>query len=213
MSTRFVFTLNNTTEKHIELLKITSQECAVFVAGLEHAPTTGTPHLQGYFETYQRKRLSSAKQLLVREALIAVAYGTREQNLTYCTKEGNVLIEKLQRLSPVQEHYKKLIDVAQTGDRFKVAGDFPKEHVTYNATIEKLIARGHVSKPRWGGNLKHKNFWIGGLTGTGKSRWADSITDPVFQYRKNGNTWWCGYAEELHKVVIIEDLDPKLHQC
>jgi hypothetical protein len=170
MSTRFVLTLNNPTEKQINLLKLRSEQCALFVAGLEHAPTTGTPHLQGYFECYSRKRLQTAKKLLVREAFIAEARGTREQNITYCSKEGNVLIQKLPTLTPIQEHYKKLIEVAQTGDRFKVAAEFPKEYVTYNGTIEKLIARGAICKPQWNGNLKHKNFWVGGVTGTGKSR-------------------------------------------
>jgi hypothetical protein len=35
----------------------------------------------------------------------------------------------------------------------------------------------------------------------------------MYQYRKNSNKWRCGFCEELHKVVIIEDLDPKLCQC
>jgi hypothetical protein len=201
------------TEEQIQALKNSSKKCLVFVAGLEHAPTTGTPHLQGYFECYCRKRLETAKKLLVKEAHIEEARASRDDNIKYCLKEGNVLIEKVPTLSPIQEHYKKLIDAAQIGDRFKVAAEFPKEYVTYNSTIEKMIARGAICKPQLGGNLKHKNFWIGGLPGTGKSRWAAEIMEPMYQYKKNSNKWWCGYAEELHKEVIIEDLDPRTCQC
>lgn len=46
---RFCFTLNNYTEDDIKKLQEYAQEWTQFaIIGKEIAPTTGTPHLQGY---------------------------------------------------------------------------------------------------------------------------------------------------------------------
>jgi len=45
-----MFTLNNYTEDDIDRLCDMDPDKALVVIGLEVAPTTGTPHLQGYFQ-------------------------------------------------------------------------------------------------------------------------------------------------------------------
>lgn len=63
------------------------------VVGVESAPTTGTPHLQGYMEMDKRKQLSTMKKALEKIGMgqphLEVAKGTWEQNKTYCSKDGN----------------------------------------------------------------------------------------------------------------------------
>ncbi len=59
---RWIFTLNNYTE--IELGGLQSEEIyfSFILFGKEIAPTTGTPHLQGYFELPKKKTLGGLKQ-------------------------------------------------------------------------------------------------------------------------------------------------------
>lgn len=46
---RFCFTLNNYNDDDLEKLKEYAQQwCQFAIIGKEIAPTTGTPHLQGY---------------------------------------------------------------------------------------------------------------------------------------------------------------------
>lgn len=70
-----------------------AMECEYIVFGREKAPTTGTPHLQGYV---QRRNPTSFKtwQKLLFNAHISVPKGTPEQNRTYCTKEDSEFYER-----------------------------------------------------------------------------------------------------------------------
>jgi len=62
------------------------------VVALETCPTTQRPHLQGYVEVTQRKRMTAMKTLWVKAGLMGlpchwtIAIGTAEQNKKYCRK-------------------------------------------------------------------------------------------------------------------------------
>ena len=55
----------------------------------------------------------------------------------------------------------------------------------------------------WDGNLEKKNFWIWGLPGTGKSRWAN--TQGRKRYHKTNNKLWDNFHYDDYDTVIIED--------
>ena len=58
------------------------------VWGYEVAPTTGTPHLQGYLEFKRSYRINICNRLLPRAAWVPAIADAR-QNYNYCTKSGN----------------------------------------------------------------------------------------------------------------------------
>nr|WAE43939.1 MAG: replication associated protein [Cressdnaviricota sp.] len=89
-SKNFVFTINNYTEEIIADLKAhvpTTFRCLCF--GREIAPTTGTPHLQGFvvFKTLKTfKQVCSFKHF---KWYVERMKGTIDQSLKYCTKDKN----------------------------------------------------------------------------------------------------------------------------
>ncbi len=54
-SRRYIFTLNNYTEEDVKILMEEKVFFSYLLFGKEIAPTTGTPHLQGYFELPKKK--------------------------------------------------------------------------------------------------------------------------------------------------------------
>lgn len=80
---KWVFTLNNWTQEEFDILKNVGSK--ILIIGKEVAPTTGTPHLQGYIEFKKKER---PKELIKIDRIHwEIAKGTRESNLAYCTKQ------------------------------------------------------------------------------------------------------------------------------
>ncbi|QMW68683.1 replication-associated protein [Crucivirus-158] len=83
----WVFTLNNYTPKGENELR----ESVLFeyiIYGHEVAPTTGTPHLQGYFQLQKKKRLNYLLKKLPKGIHLEKAIGNYESNKTYCSKDA-----------------------------------------------------------------------------------------------------------------------------
>jgi hypothetical protein len=158
----------------------------------------------------------TAKKIVGYRAHIEFAIASKEENVQYCSKEGNVIIRKEDDQGIFDErdaHYWALLEAAKTMTRIDFARCYPIDYVVRHSVCEKLIASCQTCQEPWGGNLQHKNFWVAGIAGTGKSKWASSILPAWRQYRKNTNKWWDGYASETHKAVIIEDLGPETAKC
>ncbi len=96
---RWTFTLNNPNEaevSHLQELLESLQEpeaeleshVSYVVWGLEHAPSSGTPHLQGYIELSSLKSLQQMKTIISARAALFISKGTPSQNRTYCMKDG-----------------------------------------------------------------------------------------------------------------------------
>lgn len=84
----WVFTLNNwTEEEYKDLLHITQQFAQKYIIGKEHAPTTGTPHLQGYIYWKEGKSRDAMKKLFGKRYYLEFARGSPKQNETYCGKD------------------------------------------------------------------------------------------------------------------------------
>lgn len=80
------FTLNNYTDEHLS--NVDSVECQYIIYGRE-VGESGTPHLQGYIHFPNARFLSSLRKLIP-GAHLTPANGSPEQNIAYCSKEGNV---------------------------------------------------------------------------------------------------------------------------
>ena len=61
-------------------------KCSKYIVGEEIAPTTGTPHLQGWIKLKSKKRPTSLK--LPKQIHWEKAKGSEDDNFTYCSKEG-----------------------------------------------------------------------------------------------------------------------------
>jgi len=91
-SIRWCMTLNNPTEDELEQLSsISSQFCKFAIVSLE-VGDAGTPHLQGYIEFKKKSRPKSVFQFTDRISW-EKAKGTKFQNWTYCTKDGNIKLQ------------------------------------------------------------------------------------------------------------------------
>lgn len=89
-SRNWCYTVNNPSEGEIESLKaLFSQELVVFhVFQQENAPTTGTPHIQGYVRFTNARTMRGISRLAgFGRAHLEIAKGSPKQNMDYCTKE------------------------------------------------------------------------------------------------------------------------------
>jgi len=99
---RWRFVVNNYTEEDITQLKNAEYKYIVF--GQEIAPTTGTPHLQGYVEFDKAMTLVNCKDKLSQRANFLRADLSHEVNRTYATKDATNVFEKG---TPVGDNYGK----------------------------------------------------------------------------------------------------------
>lgn len=86
------FTLNNYTEGYELLIKALYPDSINYlIYGHEIAPTTGTPHLQGYVQFTKKLRLTGIKKLFGPDPHFEVAAGTPAQNKAYCSKGTDIV--------------------------------------------------------------------------------------------------------------------------
>jgi Putative viral replication protein len=86
------FTLNNYTD--VEYQQFCTEELFVLLGAVficfqkEVAPTTLTPHIQGYIQLGEQKTLKFMKDNFHNRAHYELARGNAEQNKVYCSKPG-----------------------------------------------------------------------------------------------------------------------------
>lgn len=90
----YCFTWNNYTDETEEYLHTVYEEQNVqyMCYGREIAPTTGTPHLQGYIK-FNSKRSVTAIRKLLKGASIRIAKGNLWHNFDYSSKEDGGFVE------------------------------------------------------------------------------------------------------------------------
>lgn len=125
---RWCFTLNNPTDDEQVTVKtaFSSANTKFIIVGFEEAPTTGTPHLQGFVHFKTVQRITALKKLLPR-AHFEMARGTDKENHNYCTKMGQTMIQhgapQDHKEQSVPDTYKNALKLAK---RF-AAGEDPCE--------------------------------------------------------------------------------------
>ena len=87
-SQRWSFTLPNYEPSDLALVQSLAQQCVLLCYGKELAPSTGTPHLQGYLEFDKRKELPFLKKRLPR-AHFEPSRLSFQWNIEYCSKDGD----------------------------------------------------------------------------------------------------------------------------
>lgn len=192
----WTFTVNNYTSEDEAAVHVLSQEAKYIVVGKE-VGENGTPHYQGYVFFANPRVFNVIKKLLPR-AHIEVAKGNPEQNRTYCTKGGDILIEQ----GEVPKAGRRT-DIEQIRDFVK---EKPKmREVVNEATSLQAIKVAEVwlkyhEKPRtWKPEVK----WYYGSTGSGKTKSAREWLGEDIYTCMSTSKWFEGY--DGHENVLIDD--------
>jgi len=190
----YVFTLNNYNDENVACLD--QLDCVYMVYGKEIAPTTGTPHLQGYVYFKNARAVKSVRKLLA-GAHVEAAMGTAAQNKEYCSKGGEVT-ERGEIPRPGARTDLQIVkDIIVAGGT--VADVIPVASSYQSIKSAEVLLKYLEPERKWKPEVK----WYFGKTGTGKTRAAfDEMENPYATMP--GSKWFDGY--DGHENVIIDDL-------
>lgn len=199
-SRNWVLTCNNYTDENVAAfdLLVTIYKIRAY----EIAPTTGTPHIQGYAYFNNAVRRSSLQKKLPRFVLIQ-ASGSPEQNQTYCKKEGKFTETGLLPKQGIRNDIHSFVLLAKSAPKRLDEGSLLEDHsqmvAKYPMFVDRVLRHYHPPKPL----TQLNNWWYYGPPGTGKTTAAAALGS---HYVKQPNKWFCGYAGE--DALIIEDIQP-----
>lgn len=239
-SCSWVFTLNNydghgdgSAERCRERLERAADRFCTFMCfQCERAPTTDTPHLQGFLYLVAPRTLRGLKSSVFAHALeqgvhLEVAKGSRDECYAYCSKEES---RDSSAPFPFQE-YGRFADVperrgqGQRNDLAAVAGaiksgssmreialEYPEPYMKFSSGISRLfMIHNAIPRPRAddGGYSCPVVKWFYGTTGTGKTRAVfDEHKEINTVFRKtNGDAWFDGYVGQ--PVALFDDFRAK----
>lgn len=202
----FCFTLNNPKSNGGKLFVQQLQEISSYgVIGFERAPTTNTPHYQGYVCLPDNYNLKMLKPLNNAVAWFR-ANGTWEQNKTYCTKSSlkPPLIWGKEPQQGDRTDLKTIVEAVRQGlTKSQISIMYPQPYIRYHAGIDKLI-EAHA-KHRDANGPPPTVYWLYGDTGTGKSRYAFDRWSQEQIYIMDASQDWTGY--EQSEVILIDDFE------
>jgi Putative viral replication protein/RNA helicase len=206
---KYCFTLNNyTAEDEARIQQFCNEKAAYAIYGREIAPTTGTPHLQGYVHLKSKMRFNAFKAAIGQTAHIEPAKGSDQQNFEYCSKSEDFFEVGEKTTQGKRTDLSEAVDtLKETGCLKRLAEEHPEAYIRYHRGFESWKARVMPTVPR---NSKTRVHVFVGPPGTGKSRAAtDAAEGSVF--RKHKGEWWDGY--EADDTVIIDDFYGWIAHC
>lgn len=173
-----------------------------YIWGEEIAPSTGTPHLQGYVQLNKRKAFTKVIKSLP-GCHITPCLGGSQDNVNYCNKECTNVVEYGMLRTIARGRAKQaldwqiLVEKAKSGDLASIESDNPREFLLYYRTFKQLALDNLEPS-----SMVRDCIWIYGKPRTGKSRAAAKYWPRA--YWKNANKWWDGYRGETE--VVLDDL-------
>lgn len=205
----WIFTIHNYTVDQVQngLVWLETAECLGISAGLEIAPKTGTPHIQGYVRLNESVKKGRFRKIIGpnledKSFWMKAAKGDWAANAKYTSKDGNVIWHKV----PPVSHQGVRNDLIEFRDAIKRKAPDDELFEHHLSTLAKY--------PRLEGRLKFgysqmnsKKFrkvevivhW--GDAGTGKTKAAFEQGAYIFDDYEDG--WWDGYNGE--SVVCLDD--------
>jgi len=208
-SRAFVFTLNNYLPSDVARLETLVEEgvCRYLVFGRENAPSTGTPHLQGFIY-FGNAKSSSAVCKLVGKAHVEVSKDDPSKGyasaIDYCRKGGNFLEFGVppKSLKEKGQASKDAWDSMLASAKKGVLDEIPSVFLVRYYNTFKAIRKDFMVKPADSPCVT--GVWVQGPAGIGKSRFVRNLVGSNF-YRKMRNHWWDGYQSEPY--VVCDDVD------
>lgn len=194
-SKRWCYTLNNYDPD--DALSMLGIPCTFHIMGKE-VSSTGTSHLQGYIIFENNKRLNGVKKIQP-SAHWEVARGTTEDNVKYCSKDGDYEVVGTKPLSKVeigQKERERWILILQHAKQGTLEEHDPKVYYQTYSTAEKLASK--YAKPK--AIEKTVNvFW--GATATGKSYDAWMQSGPDTFVKDPRSKFWYGYSGQKNMII------------
>jgi len=183
--------------------------------GKEICPNSKREHYQGYVRFPNPRALSGVRKLFTHTIKLPSGYdgypghweackGTEAQNISYCEKDGDLVIEAGARESvkDVDKQQGKRNDIHSV--RNLIRDGYGMKHIVENVDSYQAIkvAETMLKYMEPGRDWVPEVYWIYGPTGVGKSKFAfQSCADPWVS-GKNGK-WFEGY--DAHEDVIFDD--------
>jgi len=204
-----VFTWNNYTEENISSLKEFGEECRWMIFGKETAPSTGTPHLQGYMHFNNARSLSALKKRF-NGCWMEKAKGKADDSKTYCSKECNDVFEIGEMPSQGKRVDLELV-CKELREGRKTCDDILIESPGLWAQYNKLF---EASEDMYMRNCFRTEMtsckWYHGKTGVGKSHLALNGYDPrkTYKWSNNDRGWWDNYRQQ--EIVVLNDFRGEL---
>jgi len=203
-SRAWCFTLNNYTDAHIQHIAEHQDDFRYCIFGKEVGEETHTPHLQGYVYFKNPVRMASVKLSVGNSAHVAIARGNTEQNITYCSKGGDVTVHGEAPMSQEDKgkkeklRYEEAYAAAEEGRMDDIDADLRVRHYS---TLKRI--RLDKLNEQELADTTETMHWFCGPAGTGKSRrarheWPELFIKPI-------NKWWDGYTHE--ETVLLDDFD------
>jgi len=187
------FTHSNYTDEDINFWQ--NINCRFIMYGKEVAPTTGTPHLQGFIMFEKAMRFGPLKKLFPKGVNFRACNGSPQQNIDYVSKDGE-LYERGER--PKQGQRTDLDEVRNA------ALDSGMRYVTSYYNLQQIkVAREFLTYNEPQRETKPLVEWFWGPSGTGKTRTAIELMPEDRWTSGKSLKWWDGY--DRHKNVLIDD--------
>jgi len=195
----FVFTYNN----YPDTVLVDNVDCKYIAYSKEVAPTTGTPHLQGYVSFANPKTITAVRTLLP-GCHVEIMLGSLAQNDDYISKvsemveRGDKPVSNDNKGRAEKLRWQRARDAAKSGDLESIDADI---YIRCYNTL-KNIAKDHQSKPE---PCDVRCFWIHGPTGTGKSHCVETTFPNCYKKPMDDLKWFDLYKDE--EVIYLEDID------
>lgn len=193
----FRFTHNNYAGTELEDLL----ECKYIIYGKEIAPTTGTPHLQGFVAFHSKKSCEQVRKIL--PGCDVRFSDFPEDAIAYCKKDGDYTergswSSNKKKGENEKERYKRARESAEQGKFEEIDADI---YIRHYGNLKKIRAEKQVQPFQL---TELCNVWYYGPPGSGKS--SKAFRENPGSYLKSLTKWWDSYNNE--DTVIIDDMDP-----
>lgn len=229
----WVFTVNNYTDVELDILRalVDAVDHVTFLCfGLELAPSSGTPHAQGYLQLSTRKSTGQVCTLLGGRARVELAKGSCEQNQKYCSKtrdedtEPNAIYEEYgqareprgkKRSRESDDIFDQIKEDIESGASLvEICRRYPKEFIKFHAGIQKMFSTLKVKYQDirhgpWRWNLKpqldfSKSFVIYGPTNIGKTQYVISLFPKLLLVTHLDGLK--AYASGAYDAILFDDM-------
>lgn len=205
----WLFTYNNYTKEVMQVIdEQVAPDAQYLVYGEEVAPTTGTPHLQGYMYFKSARKGSALKKMIGTGLSLRKANGTAEQNRKYCTKEGQFkefgTIPKQGERSDLKDLVGSLSASHKSIEELALGN--PQAYHQYGRTLHFIHGIKLREQKR---DFMTEGVWMWGKTGVGKSHDAVHMCMEkqysMYEYEYHKNGWWNNYRGQ--DAVIFHEFD------
>lgn len=198
------WTLHNYNDEDINRIRSYAPNSRYLVFGYEVAPTTQTPHLQGYVSWDNPRSLDAFKDTISQKLHIEKTRGTPQQASDYCKYDdypANTIPNKIEEFGELPRQGERT-DWCVALEQIK--SGVPVEDVVENQPqllpcIRQLdLYKAKTLKPL---NRDVEVIVLWGDSGSGKSRWAYENYPDL--YSKPPSKWWDGYIGQ--KTILLDD--------